>query len=407
MSENPPQLARPPLWLLIGISSCGPFALNVFIPSLPRLADAFSASYGTAQLALTLFLVGVAIGQLVYGPLSDRFGRRPVLLYGLTLGVAGSIACLYAPTMWTLLAGRFAQGFGCCAGLVLARAIVRDIHPRDSAASALAYVTMGMSVMPMIAPSVGGLVDETFGWQASFAVILVFVTVIAFAAALRCPETNANMLVGVDTRQLARGWLSLFASPAFVGYTMAMTLNTVSFFCFLAAAPYLMVSVMGRPPSEYGFWFAGCALGYFGGNFITGRYSVRIGLDRMVRIGNLAAFPALFFGLYWAFFAELAVWALFLPIFAIGFFHGFTQPNLIAGAVSVNPRLAGSASGLLGFVQMALGAGGTFAMGVLQDGTMRPLAVAMFACAIGSLLFHRMAVRARPPETVAPDPRGS
>jgi DHA1 family bicyclomycin/chloramphenicol resistance-like MFS transporter len=127
----------------------------------------------------------------------------------------------------------------------------------------------------------------------------------------------------------------------------------------------------------------------------------------MVRIGNLAAFPALFFGLYWAFFAELAVWALFLPIFAIGFFHGFTQPNLIAGAVSVNPRLAGSASGLLGFVQMALGAGGTFAMGVLQDGTMRPLAVAMFACAIGSLLFHRMAVRARSPETVAPGPGGS
>ena len=127
MQEPSPPLARPPLWLLVGISSCGPFALNVFIPSLPRLADSFGASYGTAQLALTLFLAGVALGQLVYGPFSDRYGRRPVLIVGLAIGLVGSLACLFAPTMEALLAGRFAQAFGSCAGLVLARAIVRAL----------------------------------------------------------------------------------------------------------------------------------------------------------------------------------------------------------------------------------------------------------------------------------------
>jgi MFS transporter, DHA1 family, multidrug resistance protein len=406
VQEPSPPLARPPLWLLVGISSCGPFALNVFIPSLPRLADSFGASYGTAQLALTLFLVGVALGQLVYGPFSDRYGRRPVLIVGLVIGLAGSLACLFAPSMEALLAGRFAQAFGSCAGLVLARAIVRDLHSRDRAASELAYVTMGMSLMPMVAPSIGGLLDEHFSWRASFAVILAFVSVVTVAAALRCPETNRYRMASVELGQLARGWTSLARSPAFVGYTLATTFNTMSFFSFLVAAPYLMVGVLGRPPSEYGFWFAGCALGYLLGNFATGRFSQRIGLDRMARLGNLLTFPGLVFGVVWAFFFDLQVWALFVPIFVLGFCHGLSQPNLIAGAISVNPRLAGSASGLLGFVQMSLGAVATFVIGHLQDGTMRPLAAMMLACGVASLALHAMARRAMQAEAAHAAERG-
>jgi DHA1 family bicyclomycin/chloramphenicol resistance-like MFS transporter len=394
VSETPPQLARPPLWLLVGISSCGPFALNVFIPSLPRLADTFGASYGTAQLAFTLFLVGVAAGQLVYGPFSDRYGRRPVLLIGLSLGVAGSLACLFALTMEALLVGRFLQAFGSCAGMVLARAIVRDVNTRDTAASALAYVTMGMSLMPMVAPSIGGLLDEHFGWQASFVVILVFVAGVAGAAFLRCPETNHYRLAAVDVGHLVRGWTSLARSPAYLGYTLAMTFNTVSFFCFLVAAPYLTISVLNRPPSEYGFWFVGCALGYLLGNFIAGRWSQRLGLDRMARIGNWLTFPGMIFWFVWANFQEVQIWALFIPMFVNAFANGLAQPNLIAGAVSVNPRLAGSASGLLGCVQMSFGALATVLMGHIQDDTMRPLAFMMLLCCLTSMACHAIAVRA-------------
>jgi DHA1 family bicyclomycin/chloramphenicol resistance-like MFS transporter len=265
---------------------------------------------------------------------------------------------------------------------------------------------MGMSLMPMVAPSIGGLLDEHFSWRASFAVILSFVAVVTVAAALRCPETNRYRIASVELGQLLRGWTSLVRSPAFVGYTLAMTFNTMSFFSFLVAAPYLMVGVLGRPPSEYGFWFAGCALGYLLGNFATGRFSQRIGLDRMARTGNLLTFPGLVFGVVWAFFFDIQVWALFVPIFAIGFCHGLSQPNLIAGAISVNPRLAGSASGLLGFVQMSLGAVATFAIGHLQDDTMRPLAVMMLVCGIASMALHAMAVRAMKAEAARTATRG-
>ncbi len=394
--------ARPPLWLLVGISSCGPFALNVFLPSLPRLAEAFDSTYATAQLALTLYLVGVAAGQLVYGPFSDRFGRRPVLIVGLALGVAGSLACLFAPTMESLLAGRLAQAFGACSGLVLARAIVRDLHARDRAASELAYVTMGMSIMPMIAPSVGGLMDEAFGWRASFALILAFTVVVAVASALRCPETNHHRLASVDMGQIARGWTSLLRSRAYLGYTLAMTANTMAFFAFLVAAPYLTVSVMGHAPYVYGLWFAGCALGYLLGNYATGRYSQRLGLDRMARLGISMTFPGTVFSLVWSFAFELELAALFVPMFLVCFAHGLSQPNLIAGAVSVNPRLAGSASGLLGCFQMSLGAIATFVVGHLQDGSMRPVAITMLLCCSTAAVLHRMAMRAMRAEARVP-----
>jgi len=383
--------ARPPLWLLIAISSCAPFALNVFVPSLPRLAEAFQSDYGTAQLALTLFLVGIALGQPIYGPLSDCYGRRPVLLGGLGIGLFGSVLCLVAPTIEILLVGRFLQAFGGCVGLVLSRAMVRDLFERDRAASELAYVTMGMSLMPMVAPSIGGLLDEHFGWRASFVLLTAFVAVVLLGSWARAAETNHQREASVDFRHLARGWSSLVRSRIFVGYTLAMSFNTVAFFAFLAVAPYLMVTVMGRPPSEYGFWFAGCAGSYLIGNFVTGRYSQRIGLDRMVRIGNLCSLMGTGFGLFWALTFPLEVWALFLPIFVVGIAHGFSQPNLIAGAVSVDPRLAGSASGLLGFVQMSLGAIATFVLGHIQDGTSLPLAGLMFGCSVVSLACHQLA----------------
>jgi DHA1 family bicyclomycin/chloramphenicol resistance-like MFS transporter len=388
-------VARPPLWLLIAISSCGPFALNVFVPSLPRLAEAFQSDYGTAQLALTLFLAGIALGQPVYGPLSDCYGRRPVLLGGLAIGLVGSLLCLLAPTVEILLGGRFLQAFGCCVGLVLSRAMVRDLFARDRAASELAYVTMGMSLMPMVAPSIGGLLDEHFGWRASFVLLAVFVAAVLLGSWMRAAETNHQRQASVDFGNLARGWSLLARSPVFVGYTLAMSFNSVAFFAFLAVAPYLMVSVMGRAPSEYGFWFVGCAASYLIGNFVTGRYSQRIGLDRMVRIGNLCSLAGTGFGLVWALAFPLEVWALFLPIFVVGIAHGFSQPNLIAGAVSVDPRLAGSASGLLGFVQMSLGAIGTFVLGHVQDGTGLPLAGLMFGCSVVSLGFHKLALRSR------------
>lgn len=228
---------RPPMWLLIMISAVGPFSLNAFIPSLPRLAETFATDYGTAQLALTLFLVGIGVGQLIYGPLSDRYGRRPVLLAGLGLGFAGSIVCLLAPTIEVLLFGRVAQALGSCAGLVLARAMVRDLYSRDQSASTLGYVTMGMAMMPMVAPGIGGLLDQSYGWRASFWAMIAFGGFAFFAARARAYETNHSPLSHIDFTTLTRGWIALMRSHAFLGYTLAISFNSIQFFGFLAAAP--------------------------------------------------------------------------------------------------------------------------------------------------------------------------
>ncbi len=384
---------RPPMWLLITISAVGPFSLNAFIPSLPRLADVFATDYGTAQLALTLFLAGIGIGQLIYGPLSDRYGRRPVLLAGLGLGFAGSVVCLFAPTIEVLLAGRVAQALGSCAGLVLARAMVRDLYSRDQSASTLGYVTMGMAMMPMVAPGIGGLLDQTYGWRASFVAMIAFGGFAFFAARARAYETNHSPLSHIDFATLTRGWIALTRSPAFLGYTLAISFNSIQFFGFLATAPYLMVGVLGRPPAEYGLWFAFCAISYACGNFVAGRWSAKIGLDRLAYWGLLAALLpcVLLVGMHVT--QGLTPLGIFGPFFLLGFSNGATQPNLIAGAVSVNPALAGSASGLLGFTQMVMGAIATVVMGHSQDDSLLPMAVLFFFCSIGAIASHRLAMR--------------
>ncbi len=386
-------MLRPPMWLLITISAVGPFSLNAFIPSLPRLAEVFATDYGTAQLALTLFLVGIGVGQLIYGPLSDRYGRRPVLLAGLGLGFAGSLVCLVAPTIEVLLVGRVAQALGSCAGLVLARAMVRDLYSRDQSASTLGYVTMGMAMVPMVAPSIGGLLDQLYGWRASFVAMIAFGGFAFFAARARAYETNHSPLSHIDIATLTRGWIALTGSPAFLGYTLAISFNSIQFFGFLATAPYLMIGVLGRPPAEYGLWFAFCAISYACGNFVAGRWSARIGLDRLAYWGLLAALLPCGFLVTLHVTQGLAPLGIFGPFFLLGFSNGATQPNLIAGAVSVNPALAGSASGLLGFTQMVTGAIATVVMGHSQDGTLLPMALLFFVCSIGAIVSHRMAMR--------------
>lgn len=383
---------RPPMWLLIMISAVGPFSLNAFIPSLPRLAETFATDYGTAQLALTLFLVGIGVGQLIYGPLSDRYGRRPVLLAGLGLGFAGSIVCLLAPTIEVLLFGRVAQALGSCAGLVLARAMVRDLYSRDQSASTLGYVTMGMAMMPMVAPGIGGLLDQSYGWRASFWAMIAFGGFAFFAARARAYETNHSPLSHIDFTTLTRGWIALMRSHAFLGYTLAISFNSIQFFGFLAAAPYLMVGVLDRPPAEYGLWFAFCAIAYACGNFIAGRWSAKVGLDRLAAYGLYAALLPCVLLVALHVTQGLTPLGIFGPFFLIGFSNGATQPNLIAGAVSVNPVLAGSASGLLGFTQMAMGAVATVVMGHSQDGSLLPMAVLFFFCSIGAIASHRLAM---------------
>src|SRR5215218_10081470 len=275
--------------LLIAVSAVSPLGINLYLPSMPGMARALGVDFTTIQLTLSLYLAAMAVGQLIIGPLSDRFGRRPVLLIGLMVFVIGSLICLAAQNVGLLILGRVVQAFGGTAGITLSRAIVRDLYGRNQIASMIGYVTMGMAVAPMIAPTIGGVLETLFGWRASFAFLIVFGGSALLFAFWHLPETNHNRGSADSPRQLMHSYVSLFRSRLFWRSTLTTGFISAVFFAFLAGAPYVMIELMGRSPAEYGFYFAIVPSGYILGNFASGRFAGRVGPNRMILAGSVMA----------------------------------------------------------------------------------------------------------------------
>jgi MFS transporter, DHA1 family, multidrug resistance protein len=368
--------------LLIAVSAVSPLGINMYLPSMPGMARALGVDFTTIQLTLSLYLGAMALGQLIIGPLSDRFGRRPVLLIGLLTFVAGSFICLSAQNIGVLIFGRIVQALGGCAGITLSRAIVRDLYGRNQVASMIAYVTMGMAVAPMIAPTIGGLLETFFGWRASFAFLIGFGGLALVFAYRRLRETNHSRAGREPVRELIQGYGSLFRSRQFWGYTLVTSFVSAMFFAFLAGAPYVMIELLGRSPAEYGFYFAMVPCGYILGNFTTGRMAATMGPNRMILAGallslaSIAAMAALIGSGF------LSPVALFGPMLFIGVANGLVLPSGIAGAVSVRPDLAGAASGLSGSFQIGSGALVAPVVGAALSSTVWPLIVIMTICSL-------------------------
>lgn len=374
--------AAPPAWILVALTSIGPFSLQILLPSLPGLAVRFAVPPGTAQLALTVYLVGVAVGQLLYGPLSDRFGRRPFALAGLALFLLASTGAAAAGSIGWLIAGRMLQAVGACSGMVLARAMIRDCYPRDRAASVMAYVFMGMTVAPMIAPAIGGLIDQALGWRAIFALTAVVGAVLLAAVAARLPETLAapQRLPGIAG--FLRANLALVRRPAFAVFAGSFATSSGVFFAFLAGAPFVVVNGLGLPPTAYGVAFIVISLAYAGGNFVTARLAQRFGVARLLLAGTAVTFLGAALSLASVLVLPLSLAVVFGPAMLMALGNGVAQANAMAGAVSVRPKLAGTASGLSGAIQMAFGAVMTVLVGMTETGT----GVATAACMLASAL---------------------
>ena len=373
----PSAARRPPVLALIANSALSPFAINAVVPSLPAIETVFGASYSRVQLIVALFLASIAVSQILIGPLSDRFGRRPVLLVGFSIFILASLAAPFAPSVDALIVIRIVQGGAGCVGIVLGRAIVRDLFDRSQAASMLGYVTMGLAMAPMVAPSIGGFLQDYVGWTAIFWFMAGFGVVCLAVTLAFVPETNLRRTASLSFGSLFADFGRLLRIRDFVLFTLCSSLTSGVFFAFLGGAPYVSERILGLEPSVYGIWFGAVAIGYAGGSFLTGRFSQRFGVARMILAGSILGLlatllsPALMLSGY------SGAPALFLPTIVIGLANGIALPNAISGALSVRPDIAGAASGLSGAAQIGTGALMSAAASAALTGS--PSAMPMFA----------------------------
>lgn len=377
--------ATPPgLVTLVALSGLGALAMNIFLPSLPSMAQDFGVDYALMQLAVSGYLATSAVLQLAIGPVSDRFGRRKVMLAALGLFLLATLGAMLAPGAGLFLLFRMAQAVA-ATGMVISRAVVRDMVPGDAAASRIGYVTMGMSVVPMLAPALGGMLQEVAGWHASFAVLGLAGALVLALVWFDMGETAQGG--GVPMRQQLQGYPVLARSVRFWGYALTATLSSGAFFAYLGGAPHVGTSVYGLSPSAVGLWFAAPSIGYFLGNFISGRHAARIGVIRMVLAGALTVVAAMLAAMALELAGMHHPLAFFAPVAVMGLGNGLVLPSANAGMMGVRPQLAGTASGLGGAMAIAGGAAlSALAGAMLGPGVgALPLIAIMLGSALGSL----------------------
>jgi DHA1 family bicyclomycin/chloramphenicol resistance-like MFS transporter len=345
---SPPHIAT--LILMAGLSA---LAMNIFLPSLPGMVAHFDTEYRLIQLSVALYLAVNAGLQLLMGPISDRWGRRPVVLWGVGLFLLATLGCIFAPTVTIFLTFRMIQA-SIVVAMVLSRAIVRDMVPQDRAASMIGYVTMGMAVVPMVGPAFGGLLDEAFGWQANFWALFVLGVALFWLCWRDLGETAP--LSGRSLVQQFREYPALLRSWRFWGYALAAGFSSGSFFAYLGGAPFVGDQVFGMPPALLGLFFGAPAIGYFLGNFASGRFSTRIGVNRMVLWGALFNTGGLGLNLTLFYLGYGTPLSFFGLMAFMGLGNGMVIPNATAGALSIRPDLAGTASGLSGTLMIGIGA---------------------------------------------------
>jgi DHA1 family bicyclomycin/chloramphenicol resistance-like MFS transporter len=372
--------------LLAALTGIGPLSTDMYLPSLPAIARAFDASVAEAQLTISSYLVGFAIGQLIYGPISDRYGRKPVLLAAVAVYCAASFGCMVSSSIGMLIAFRTLQALGGCGGVVLARAVVRDLYSGTRAGRELSLISMVMALAPVVAPLIGGVVQTGFGWRANFVVLTASGLLIAAAIWWRLPETLAQRAAAASPAAIARAFGGFLRDGSFVAHAGLVVLVFSGLFAWISASAFVLQDLYGLSSLEFGIAFAVGSAGFMTGSAIASRYVGRYGLDRVIGLGAVAQtaggllmVAALLLGL-----RSAASLVLPMAIYLSGL--GLVLPQAMAGAMQPYRDRAGAASSLLGFLQQSGAALCGIAVGQLLGDNAWPMAAAVALTGIASLI---------------------
>ena len=378
---------------LLSVTFIGPLSLHLFIPAMSAVKDAFDVSTGVAQLTMSLAMLSMAFFTVAYGGLSDRLGRKRVLLAGLVLFTCGAAACMVAPNMPMLLAGRILQGAGAGCGVVLARAIARDVYGQERVAQVIAYLTAAYVLGPMFAPPVGGQLTAAFGWRALFVLASVVGLLVIFAVIFGVPETRVQSAAA--PRSVFAGYKSLLRRPRFVGFMLQPGLMSAAFYTQATAASFLAAEHLGADPAKIGWWFFAFPIGFMAGSFISGRIGAKRSIEFMTILGGVIGVVNGALLVAWFYFGGISMAALYIPGTFVSLAQGLSMPYAQAGAMAVDPELSGSASGAVVFSQFFWPAALQQLTGLLADGTWVPMAAVHGAAVIGALVAAWMAARAK------------
>ena len=380
-------MTPPHLITLILLTGFSPLSLNMFMPSLGNMALDLRTDYATIVWSVSGYLAITALLQLLIGPISDKVGRRNITLWCLAIFILATVGCAMAPSVETFLVFRMLQGVS-AVGIVVSRAIVRDLYEQDEAASMIGYVTMGMALVPMIAPSIGGALDEAFGWRSIFWALAAAGTGLMLLCLTDLGETAKGG--GISFTQQVRDYPELLTSRRFWGYVFSAAFASGAFFAFLGGAPYVASTVFGLSSFWTGVCLGAPAVGYATGNYFSARYSVKKGVNWMIRLGAALAFVGLGVAMI-LFLAGYSSALLFFSFCAfVGLGNGLVIPNASAGMLSVRPHLAGSASGLGGAIMIGGGAAlSALAGSLIQKGGG---VIMLLSIMMASLLFGLLAI---------------
>lgn len=406
---NPNAPARravtPPPWKLVGLlgslTAFGSMSIDLYLPSLPQIARELHTRPGQAEATVAGFVAGMAIGQVIYGPASDRFGRRAPILVGIAIYIAASIVCAMAPSIEVLMSARFIQALGGCAGMVVARAAVRDHFDHADTARMLSFMQMISGIAPILAPILGGLIATWLGWRATFWTLLIFGLGTWTAAFLWLKESrSAATLAQARLEGPFRAFAALLRQRRLIGYALAGALNGACLFSYVAAAPVVIIGVYGVSPALFGWVFAlngsGLVLGGQLNRYLLRRWTPDFLLARLGLVALM--FGALLAAATWS--GVGGRWSVFALLFCTITSYGLMQGNTTAGALSVDTLRSGSTSALLGACSFGTGAAAGALTGMLYDGSARPMASIMALALAGSvtalyaLAFRRSATSA-------------